>query len=114
MEPRRTATWYEWIQAYERVYLALPKSIRIPCPNCGQATLRLQLTGNPETHVGFASFWCTTCMLGISTGRCNIPHGVDMLSFDLPDEEWSRHVPQYKVIPPDLGRRRRSVRGLTS
>jgi hypothetical protein len=97
-----TARWDAWLSAYEQHCTALPESAkRVGCPNCGAERLRLAFTGVAEQRVGYASFWCDGCLVGIHLSRCPAPEGVPIDSIHTPVEERSVRVPNYTLLWPD-------------
>ena len=97
-----TASWSEWISAYARAYDILPESAAdAGCPNCGARTLGLAFTGLVQDRVGYASFWCSTCLFGIHLSRVVVPDGVPMESIDTPPGERTRQIPNYRIVPEE-------------
>ncbi|PWU43339.1 hypothetical protein DLJ46_31905 [Micromonospora globispora] len=92
------ATFDEWLDAYDIVYQALPGTADASCPNCGHKTLRLVFVGPPGRDVGYAAFWCDTCLEGIHISRAPIPAGVVARSLASPPEERLRGIPSYRVV----------------
>lgn len=92
------ATFEEWLDAFEHVYRALPADPASPCPNCRHQTPRLVFLGPPGRDVGYAAFWCDTCLEGIHISRAPIPTGVVARSLASPPEERLRGIPSYRVV----------------
>lgn len=59
-----------WQKAWCAVYPAIPGDSHTPCPNCGSDALRIVFA-----DVGYAAFWCDTCLEGISVCRAVAPEG---------------------------------------
>ena len=97
-----TASWGAWLSAYELCYKALPTPPEdSACPNCGAERLRLAFTGLEEERVGYATFWCDGCLVGIHLSRCPVPDGVPMDSIHTPVDQRSVRIPNYTLIWPD-------------
>jgi hypothetical protein len=92
-----TATFDEWLVAYDEVYAALPDAADVACPNCGHHTLRLVFTGDLDRAVGFASFWCDTCLQGVSISRAPIPDGAIVKDIHLPLDEQPPEIPDFRL-----------------
>ncbi|MFF0151643.1 hypothetical protein [Micromonospora sp. NPDC005203] len=91
------ATFDEWLDAYDVVYEALPAQSDHACPNCGHRTLRMVFNARPGADVGYVSFWCDTCLEGISVSRAPIPAGATVRSTDKPVEERRPAIPNYRL-----------------
>lgn len=96
------ASWRDWLAAYVRTYESLPDSSAEACPNCGARTLNLAFTGLVPDRVGYASFWCSTCLFGIHLSRVPVPDDVPMDSVYTPESDRSATVPNYKVVPQSI------------
>jgi hypothetical protein len=101
-----TASWTAWVTAFELRYKQLPEDHGTggaldPCPDCGAEALRLTFTGAEGSRVGYASFWCDACLVGIHLSRCAVPDGVPMESLATPVEQRSVRVPDYTLLWPD-------------
>jgi hypothetical protein len=96
-----TAGWGDWVAAFEQCCKALPEPPRADCPHCGADRLRLLFTGPEDTRVGYASFWCDACLIGVHLSRCPVPAGVAMESLDTPVRERAVRVPNYTMLWPD-------------
>jgi hypothetical protein len=96
-----TASDEAWVNAYERVYFALPASAHVPCPNCRHDALRVVFTGRTEDRVGYASLWCDHCLNGIHLSTVDIPPGVDILPLHMSLEDRRKIVPKYALVPED-------------
>ena len=94
------ATFDDWEDAYEEVYAATPRDPGVACPNCGHRTLRLVFTGDLERDVGYGSFWCDTCLLGISISRATIPAGAIVRDIHLPRDERVPRIPNFTLVRP--------------
>lgn len=92
------------VSTYARAYELLPGAPEdAACPNCGARTLNLAFTGLVRDRVGYASFWCSTCLYGIHLSRVAVPDGVPMESIEVPPHERTRKVPNYRLVPEDTG-----------
>ncbi|SDO40094.1 hypothetical protein [Actinacidiphila guanduensis] len=90
------------MSAYERCWKELPDPApHVHCPSCGAAGLHLVFCGLPADRVGYASFWCGTCLTGLHLSRCPVPDGVPMESIDTPVEQRAVRVPNYTLLWPD-------------
>jgi hypothetical protein len=97
-----TASWGSWVAAYEQHYEALPGTAdHTGCPNCGAERLRLVFTGLAGERVGYATFWCDGCLVGIHLSRCPVPDGVPMDSIHTPVEQRAIRIPNYTMLWPD-------------
>ncbi|MFE0104807.1 hypothetical protein [Streptomyces sp. NPDC059009] len=71
--------WNDWISVYERAYRAPLRIAEISCPNCRCKTLELVFTEKLPGRIGYASFWCNTCMFGIHLSRTEIPEDAEVI-----------------------------------
>jgi hypothetical protein len=93
-------SWDTWIAVFDQVYAGPLKIAEEACHSCGATDLRIAFTGDQDARIGYASFWCQTCLNGICTCRLHIPAGVDVLPFGLPAEERRKLVPNFHLVPP--------------
>ncbi|MFI5891005.1 hypothetical protein ACIA5D_12925 [Actinoplanes sp. NPDC051513] len=93
-----TATYEDWLDVYDVVYDAVPGNADVACPNCGHHTLRLVFTADPDRDVGYGSFWCDTCLLGVGLSRVVIPDGAIVRDRRLPPEERVPKVPNFRLV----------------
>lgn len=96
-----TASWGAWMSAYEKHCASLPAPADTSCPSCGATGLRLAFSGSAEVRVGYASFWCDACLVGVHLSRCAVPDGVPMDSVHTPVEERAVRIPDYTLVWPD-------------
>ncbi|WP_037912472.1 hypothetical protein [Actinacidiphila yeochonensis] len=99
-----TASWAAWVSAFELRCKQLPgdpDDTSGACPDCGAEALRLSFSGLERDRVGYASFWCDACLVGIHLSRCLVPEGASMESLHTPVEERSVRVPDYTLLWPD-------------
>lgn len=96
------ASWKDWLAAYVRAYELLPDSSSDACPNCGARTLNLAFTGLVADRVGYASFWCSTCLFGIHLSRVPVPDDAPMDSVYAPERDRNVTVPDYTVVPESV------------
>lgn len=89
-----------WLDAYDAMYAALPARGGATCPECGQATLRLVFTGDPERRLGWAQLWCESCNLGIHISRTAVPDGAPMNDRTAPIADRPHPVPNYTLVTP--------------
>jgi hypothetical protein len=92
------ATRDDWLTAYGVVYDAVPQSVDLACPHCGHRTLRLVFTGDLEREVGYASFWCDTCLRGIGISRAPIPAGAVVRDIHVPAAEREPRIPDFTLV----------------
>lgn len=92
------ASFDEWLESYDASYRALPAPPTGACPNCGHRTLRLVFTAQPGTDVGYASFWCDTCLEGVHVSRAVIPAGVEARSLATAPDERRPIIPDYRLV----------------
>ncbi|MBF9130056.1 hypothetical protein I0C86_14030 [Plantactinospora sp. S1510] len=92
------ASWDEWSDRYEVAFVAVPGDPHQPCPECGHDALRLVFTGDLETAVGYASFWCDHCLNGISISRVPIPPGAVVRSIHDAPEDRRPVIPNFRLV----------------
>jgi hypothetical protein len=92
------ASFEEWTDAWNDVYDALPGEARPACPNCGHHTLRLVFSAKPDSEIGYASFWCDTCLEGLNISRVLVPVGAVVRDTSVPSEEREPHIPDYRAV----------------
>jgi len=80
--------------AYSAAYLLLPAEPDGPCPNCGAASLKLLYRTFGDSAIGWALFWCSSCLLGVGISRCPIPPGAHTLRSDATPEETTAMYPE--------------------
>ncbi|MGW6058721.1 hypothetical protein [Streptomyces sp. NPDC055189] len=91
--------WQDWTSAYERAYEE-PSAVRdIECPNCTNRTLVLVFSEKLEGGIGYASFWCDTCMYGIHLSRTQIPDVAEVITLDGVDDTQVQ-IKDYIVVWP--------------
>ena len=73
----------------------------VHCPNCGADALRIVFVGNPDTRVGYCSFWCDTCRYGIRPSRVLIPDGADFFPFDTDPSVVVSAMADFREVYPD-------------
>lgn len=96
-----TASWQGWMAAFQQHYDRLPDTAPdVRCPNCGARKLSLAFQGLFPDRVGYASFWCETCLTGIHLSRCLVPEDVPMDSVHTPVDQRTTRVPNYTLIWP--------------
>jgi hypothetical protein len=92
------ATWDDWSARYEAAYQAVPDDLHEPCPNCGMDSLHLVFTGHVSTAVGYASFWCDSCLQGIVISRAPIPEGAVARSIEQAPEDRRPRIPNFHLV----------------
>ncbi len=92
------ASYQDWWQAYGDTYEALPNPPTLACPNCAHHTLRLEFIANESDRIGYAKFWCETCLFGIHISRTWVPEGVTFHPIGTPRET---PLPDYTLVHPD-------------
>lgn len=92
------ATFEAWLDAYGEVYDAIPAEAGVACPNCGHRTLRLVFTGDLDRAIGYAHFWCDTCLQGIGISRAPIPDGAAVRDIRLPQAEREPPIPNFSLV----------------
>lgn len=96
--------WEAWFDAFTRIRDAWPTKISVSCPGCGEGSVQVSYTGDPETRIGYAIAWCESCKRGIYLSRVAIPPGAEMLTFDATDQERDAAVPpDVYLLSPDPG-----------
>ncbi|GAA0449029.1 hypothetical protein Aca07nite_80240 [Actinoplanes capillaceus] len=91
-------TYDRWLDAYSVAYDTVHEPFEIPCPHCGSTRLRLVFTGNPESDVGYAHFWCDHCLYGIGVSRTVIPDGAVVQDIRQVSAERQPSIPNYRLI----------------
>jgi hypothetical protein len=94
------ATWSAWRDLIHAIVNGEADLATAACPTCGRNDLRLAYLGDATARVGFASLWSPACGTGITTGRLTIAPGHDIVSWDLPDEQRARLVPNFTIVQP--------------
>lgn len=92
------ASWEEWKRAWNPVYEAIPGDSHTPCPNCGSDALRIVFTGDLDRAIGYASFWCDSCLEGIGVSRTAIPDGAAVQNIHDAPEDRRPEVPNYILV----------------
>jgi hypothetical protein len=93
-----TATYDQWLDAFDIAYQAVPGPIELACPNCGHHRLNVVFTGDRVKLLGYANFWCDHCLLGIVTCRTYIPEEVTVIrDIHLPEEQREPKVPNFQI-----------------
>lgn len=92
------ATRDQWLTAYSEAYDAVPRDAGLACPHCGRRTLRLVFTGDLDRGVGYASFWCDTCLQGIGISRAPIPGGAVVQDIRVPAGEREPRIPNFTLV----------------
>jgi hypothetical protein len=84
----------EWLTAFAQM---LDASNRVaPCPSCGNPELAARYVIDEGTRMGYALFWCNSCLEGITVSRAKAPSGVETRSFD--DADPLEGVPRFTRI----------------
>lgn len=65
-----------WLRMLADAKIGTEDSAQGWCPNCGCEQLRARYIADPESRLGYALFWCTACLHGISVSRARAPEGV--------------------------------------
>jgi hypothetical protein len=91
--------WYAWLRAYRNADSASIEQPALRCPCCGRVGLRLVYTGG-EDPIGFASFWCATCLTGIHLCRVGIPAGAPRRPWQTSDDSWEEAIDDYRLVFP--------------
>ena len=94
-------SWEKWLEAYQAYYEKPSDGTSVACPKCGFHLLNLVYKGYPESGVGYASFWCSECLTGISISRCQVPTGARFISLGVPPEERAAIIPDYVLVVPE-------------
>ncbi|GAB1689449.1 hypothetical protein KRM28CT15_12520 [Krasilnikovia sp. M28-CT-15] len=92
------ATYDDWLDAYSAAYDAAPGPFSLLCPNCGRQSLRLVFTGDLERMVGYAHFWCDSCLQGIGVSRTSIPDEAVVQDIHQPREDRQPRIPNYLLV----------------
>ncbi|MGW4965002.1 hypothetical protein ACWEPL_47935 [Nonomuraea sp. NPDC004186] len=93
--------WESWLHAYEQARDELPGPISGPCPNCGQACLRLVYRLRiPHLLVGEAHFWCDHCLKGPYLGSVEIPEAAAGEADEQAYQRRKATIPDYELVPP--------------
>ena len=100
-EDRGTMAFADWTKIVKRVAEAGWSSADIACPECKRPTVDFQYVGYPESRMGILRIWCWSCRKGVDFDRVKIPETAPMLSFDAPQQELERRMPQFLEIEPE-------------
>jgi hypothetical protein len=92
------ASLEQWTAAWNVAYDALPSETKGACPNCGHRTLRLVFSAKPASAIGYAEFWCDTCLEGLDVSRVVVPEGAVVRDTSLPEEERRPQIPDYRPV----------------
>jgi hypothetical protein len=92
-----TATYDQWLDAFDIAYRAVPGPYDLACPNCGHHRLDVVFTGDLDRLVGYAAFWCDHCMQGIVTSRIHIPESAVIRDIHLPEEQREPRIPDFQL-----------------
>ena len=92
------ATWEDWQIAFSAAYEAVPEDPHTPCPHCGNETLRLVFTGDRDRGVGYAAFWCDTCLQGIGISRVAIPDGAVVRDIHDDPDDRRPEIPNFTLV----------------
>lgn len=92
------ATYDQWLAAYSAAYDSIPRDSALSCPNCANQTLRLVFTGDPDRMIGYAHFWCDTCLEGIGVSRAPIPEGAIMQNIHDPRQVRVPKIPDFRLV----------------
>ena len=95
---RPTASFEQWLQAFQAAYEHPGAIDRLACPQCGehQLNLRFILYGSREDE-GHIVFWCCNCNNGIALGPGTVPVGGVTVRRE------NAQIPQFHVVPPGDG-----------
>lgn len=66
------------------------------CPRCGSESLRLRYIGDEVERIGYALFWCESCLHGINVSRAGATPAGEFRSFRDPNS--LEGVPEFTVI----------------
>lgn len=100
MTAMKHPSYTAWQKAYGDYYQALPSRPDSECPNCGHRTLRLEFVAAADERIGWAAFWCDTCMLGITTSRTHVPTGVPFHPIGTPWPKLQEFIPDFVMVEP--------------
>lgn len=68
------------------------------CPNCGQKNYGIRNIADPESRIGYALFWCESCLYGITVSRAKAPAGTRIWPID--DPASVADVPKFTQVGP--------------
>lgn len=101
MESAPLTSWEKWLEAYQEYHKKPSDGASAACPNCGFRLLNLIYAGYPGSGVGYASFWCSECLTGISISRCQVPTDARFISLGVSLEERAAIIPDYVLVAPE-------------
>lgn len=78
----------------------LPDMSPLECPRCGQNSVDMQYVGDPDTRIGYLDVWCSSCLHGIHLSRVKVPLSANMLTFETPNEQITKKIPNFKQETP--------------
>lgn len=96
-----TATFMDWLTAYQEVYESPERLAARSCPNCGSRGLHLVLVVRQQSDpLGWAAFWCGHCMTGVALDRAEVRPGMRVFASGPDPQSTSEVIPSYRLIPP--------------
>lgn len=89
------ASFEQWLEALQPVYLSAKRASELICPNCGARALQLRFVTYLPDGEAHAVFWCGNCLEGIAPGPSKVPAAYQRVRRD------DANIPNYRVVPPD-------------
>ncbi|MFI9508032.1 hypothetical protein [Nocardia sp. NPDC052566] len=96
----REASWDEWLDVLDDVLESDGNTSGTACPRCGAARLRIAYVGDVDEWIASTSFWCESCLTGISLSTGRPPAGAEIIPGDRPHAELLALVPDFHIIWP--------------
>ena len=91
----RSASFDDWVDAYEDAYVSPAGAAGIACPHCGALELRLVFTTRGRRDRGLARMWCDNCLTGIFLAPVPIPDHAEAIA------EGEARFPNFTLVPPE-------------
>lgn len=87
-----------WLRAYAHFVADPNHRSTLACPSCGQKKYAIRNIANPQTRLGYALFWCESCLNGIKFTPAKAPDDVRVWPID--DPESLAGVPAFTHVDP--------------
>lgn len=90
----------EWIKFIKIITDESENIDNLKCPHCDCNSIDFQYVGDEMMRVGYLDVWCKSCLHGIHISRTRVPEQANMISFNDPEQEISKRIPNFKKITP--------------
>ncbi|GAA2666567.1 hypothetical protein [Actinoplanes palleronii] len=92
------ADYDAWLDAYSAAYDTVPGPLLMPCPHCAHQCLQVVFTGDLDSMIGYAHFWCDHCLQGIGVSRTTIPEGAVVQDIRQPRADRQPKIPNFRLV----------------